>query len=58
MLNIIKKLVILSALLSVFSCCAYAPLNAEEAKLAKTRAAQERLNSTQQNANTVTKDIN
>ncbi len=57
MLNIVKKILLSLFILSVFSCCALTPLNKEELKTAKSRAAQDRLNSTQQNSGSVIRDV-
>lgn len=56
-MKIITKILLLFCTLSIFSCCALKPLDAEEEKLARTKAAQERLNNSNQNANSITKDL-
>jgi len=48
-----KKIISLSLISIVFSCCVFSPLSEEEKKTARTKAAQERIDATQRSAGSI-----
>ncbi len=48
-----KKIIAIFILFGVCACCAFTPLNKEEEKNARTKAAQQRIDATQRGAGSI-----